>query len=95
MSISVPTIHDVFENHAAARESTQPNSARVPPRKQPNAAHSTTPHTPLATMGGVFAKALGRLVGKQEMRILMVRAPTARRENRSPQLPRAFSSPRR
>ena len=44
-------------------------------------------------MGGVFAKALGRLVGKQEMRILMVRAPTARRENRSPQLPRAFSSP--
>ena len=24
-------------------------------------------------MGGVFAKALGRLVGKQEMRILMVR----------------------
>ena len=40
-------------------------------------------------MGGVFAKALGRLVGKQEMRILMVRAPTARRENRSPQLPRA------
>ena len=26
-------------------------------------------------MGGVFAKALGRLVGKQEMRILMVRAP--------------------
>ena len=26
-------------------------------------------------MGGVFAKALGRLVGKQEMRILMVRNP--------------------
>ena len=26
-------------------------------------------------MGGVFAKALGRLVGKQEMRILMVRPP--------------------
>ena len=28
-------------------------------------------------MGGVFAKALGRLVGKQEMRILMVRPPAA------------------
>jgi hypothetical protein len=27
-------------------------------------------------MGGVFAKALGRLVGKKEMRILMVRATT-------------------
>ena len=37
--------------------------------------HLNAPHT----MGGVFAKALGRLVGKQEMRILMVRrvpAPT-------------------
>jgi Fe-S-cluster-containing hydrogenase component 2 len=28
-------------------------------------------------MGGVFAKALGRLVGKKEMRILMVRASTS------------------
>ena len=28
-------------------------------------------------MGGVFAKALGRLVGKQEMRILMVRGASA------------------
>jgi hypothetical protein len=32
-----------------------------------------TTHTNTDEMGGVFAKALGRLVGKKEMRILMVR----------------------
>ena len=56
------------------RESTQPNSARATSQTaQRSTQHNT--RTPLATMGGVFAKALGRLVGKQEMRILMVRAP--------------------
>ena len=42
-------------------------------------------------MGGVFAKALGRLVGKQEMRILMVRdnalsrpSTSERRRHRAP-----------
>ena len=42
-------------------------------------------------MGGVFAKALGRLVGKQEMRILMVRDQQPLGNERTPKCSRAHS----
>ena len=52
--------------HSSAHCDTNSKRLTSRPSSQPN---TNTP----AKMGGVFAKALGRLVGKKEMRILMVR----------------------